>query len=59
MDTEYNLSTGIFKMHMTTYIQSTVDRFQAFDLSKGAPYRELVGSLLWIVLCVMGPELLS
>ena len=58
MDTEYNLSTGVFKMHMATYIQSTVDRFKAFDLSQGVPYRELVGSLLWIVLCVMGPELL-
>jgi hypothetical protein len=58
MDTEYNLATGVFKMHMATYIQSTMDRFQAFDLSNGVPYRELVGSLLWIVLCVMGPELL-
>ena len=45
-------------MHMATYIQSTVERFQNFDLSQGIPYRELVGSLLWIVLCVMGPELL-
>ena len=45
-------------MRMTTYIQSTLERFQEFDLSKGVPYRELVGSLLWIVLCVMGPELL-
>ncbi len=26
MDTEYNLTTGIFKMHMATYIQSTVER---------------------------------
>jgi hypothetical protein len=58
MDTEYDLATGVFKMHMATYIQSTMDRFQAFDLTKGVPYRELIGSLLWIVLCVMGPELL-
>ena len=58
MDTEYNLEKGVFKMHMATYIQSTLERFQEFDLSKGVPYRELVGSLLWIVLCVMGPELL-
>jgi hypothetical protein len=48
MDTEYNLDTGVFKMHMATYIQSTYS---------GA-LTELVGSLLWIVLCVMGPELL-
>jgi hypothetical protein len=58
MDTEYNIETGVFKMHMATYIESTVQRFIDFDLSKGIPYRELVGSLLWIVLCVMGTELL-
>ena len=58
MDTEYDLVAGVFKMHMRTYIESTVERFQNFDLSLGIPYRELVGSLLWIVLCVMGPELL-
>jgi hypothetical protein len=58
MDTSYDIQAGVFKMHMATYIQSTVERFQNFDLSQGIPYRELVGSLLWIVLCVMGPELL-
>jgi hypothetical protein len=58
MDTTYGIAKGVFKMHMATYIQSTMERFQSFDLSKGVPYRELVGSLLWIVLCVMGPELL-
>jgi hypothetical protein len=41
-------------MHMETYIKYTVQRFTDLDLSKGIPYRELVGSLLWIVLCVMG-----
>jgi hypothetical protein len=58
MDVNYDLSAGILKMHMATYIDSTVQRFADFDLSKGIPYRELVGSLLWIVLCVIGPELL-
>jgi hypothetical protein len=58
MDTEYDQPNGIFKMHMGTYIDSTVQRFHSFDLTKGIPYRELVGSLLWIVLCVIGPELL-
>jgi hypothetical protein len=58
MDMDYDLNKGILKMHMATYVQSTVKRFHGFDLSKGVPYRELVGSLLWIVLCVMGPELL-
>ena len=58
MDVDYDITTGILKMHMATYIESTVQRFKDFDLSKGLPYRELVGSLLWIVLCVIGPELL-
>jgi hypothetical protein len=58
MDTEYDIQSGVFKMHMATYIDSTVQRFKAFDVSMGIPYRELVGSLLWIVLCVMGTELL-
>ena len=55
---DYNLDTGTLKMHMATYIEATRQRFSAFDLTKGIPYRELVGSLLWIVLCVIGPELL-
>jgi hypothetical protein len=58
MDTEYNLDTGVLKMHMSTYITATVARFDKFDLSHGFPYRELVGCLLWMVLCIMGPELL-
>jgi hypothetical protein len=58
MDVDYNHTAGVLKMHMATYIDSTVQRFTAFDVSKGIPYRELVGSLLWIVLCVMGTELL-
>ncbi len=49
MDTVYDLQAGIFKMHMATYIDTTLQRFENFDLSKGIPYRELVGSLLWIV----------
>jgi hypothetical protein len=58
MDTSYDLSAGILTMQMTTYIKQTIERFQNFDLAQGVPYRELVGSLLWIVLCIMGPELL-
>jgi hypothetical protein len=58
MDTEYDLETGVLRMHMKTYIGNTVDRFHDFDLSHGVPFREIVGSLLWIVLCIMGPELL-
>ena len=58
MDTEYDLDAGLLRMHMQTYIESTVDRFMNFDVSQGVPFREIVGSLLWIVLCIHGPELL-
>jgi hypothetical protein len=57
MDTRYDLPTGVLTMGMATYVQSTMDRFQDFDLTIGLPYRELVGCLLWIVLCVNGPDL--
>jgi hypothetical protein len=58
MDTTYDMESGFLKMHMETYIVSTYDRFIGFDLSRGVPFREIVGCLLWICLCVMGPELL-
>jgi hypothetical protein len=58
MDVDYDLNSGVLKMHMGTYIEATAQRFKDFDLSAGIPYRELVGSLLWIVLCVLGTELL-
>jgi hypothetical protein len=58
MDTTYDLTTGFLKMHMATYIEATVQRFKDFDVTNGAPFRELVGSLLWIVLNIIGPELL-
>ncbi len=57
MDTHYDLSAGILTMGMDTYIQSTMDRFATFDPTLGIPYREIVGCLLWIALCVVGPEL--
>jgi hypothetical protein len=57
MDTHYDLDAGILTMGMDTYIKSTMDRFQAFDLSLGCPYREIVGCLLWIVMCINGPDL--
>jgi hypothetical protein len=57
MDTTYDLPAGVLSMGMKTYIQSTMERFLNFDLSLGVPYREIVGCLLWIVLCVVGPEL--
>jgi hypothetical protein len=58
MDTFYDLPKGLLKISMETYIDQTVERFEVFDLSAGVPFRELVGCLLWVTLCVMGPELL-
>jgi hypothetical protein len=58
MDTSYALQAGVMKLSMTSYIAMTQERFLSFDLSQGFPFRELVGCLLWITLCVMGPELL-
>jgi hypothetical protein len=58
MDTWYDRPAGFLKLSMESYIQTTVERFQDFNLSHGFPYRELVGCLLWITLNVMGPELL-
>ena len=39
MDTAYNLDTGILKMHMGTYIEATMERFQKFDTTMGVPFR--------------------
>ncbi len=58
MDTVYQRDQGYMKLSMTTYIETTVSRFEQFDLSCGVPFRELVGCLLWITLGVLGPELL-
>jgi hypothetical protein len=58
MDTVYQHDARYLKLSMTTYIDATVARFEEFDLSCGVPFRELVGCLLWITLCVLGPELL-
>ena len=58
MDTYYQREDGILKLSMESYIATTMERFRDFDTGRGYPYRELVGCLLWITLCVMGPELL-
>jgi hypothetical protein len=58
MDTHYDRPAGLLKLSMASYIQTTVSRFNDFDLSQGFPFREIVGCLLWISLNVMGPELL-
>jgi hypothetical protein len=58
MDVIYDHESGVLKMSMKNYIETTMERFKNFDLRQGFPYRELVGCLLWVTLSVMGPELL-
>jgi hypothetical protein len=58
MDTIYDLTNGRSKIHMETYISSVHERFHSFDLSHGVSFREIVGCLFWVCLCVMGTELL-
>jgi hypothetical protein len=58
MDTLYDIKKGYMKLHMETYIISIHERFHGFDVTKGVPFREIVGCLLWVCLNVMGPELL-
>jgi hypothetical protein len=57
MDSNYNLDAGVLSLGMDTYIQTAMDRFASFDIRLGCPFREIVGCLLWIVLCVLGPDL--
>jgi hypothetical protein len=58
MDTLYDMKKGYLKLHMETYVDSIHERFHRFDVTKGVPFREIVGCLLWVCLNVMGPELL-
>ncbi len=58
MDTLYDMKIGYLKLHMETYIVSIHERFHCFDVTKGVPFREIVGCMLWVCLNVMGPELL-
>jgi hypothetical protein len=59
MDMEYNMEVGQLTMRMTTYISETIKRFESYDTTHGLPYRELVGCLMWIVLCVHGTSLMK
>jgi hypothetical protein len=55
MDTAYDQASGILKLSMTTYIDTTVAHFDSFDLSQGYPYRELAGCLRPGVIAGQGP----
>ena len=47
MDMEYDKLRGVLKLHMQTYIQETVARFESCDTTVGYPYRQIVGCILW------------
>jgi hypothetical protein len=46
MDVTYDREVALLRMGMQTYIQSTLDRFAAFDTTHGLPYREIIDCLL-------------
>ena len=46
-DIDYNLDQQYVKISFKSYITRMLERFSNVDLSKGAPLRELVGSLIW------------
>ena len=58
MDVEYDLPEGVLKLHMKTYIEETVTRFENCDTTVGFPFREIVGCLLWAVGCCHGADLM-
>jgi hypothetical protein len=58
MDVSYEVPAGILVFSMQTYIATTLGRFATYGCSAGVPFRQLVGSPLWVVLCVHGPHLL-
>ena len=47
MDVEYDRDAGFLKLHMKTYLEETVARFESCDTTSGYPLREIVGCILW------------
>jgi hypothetical protein len=47
-DIDYNLTLGYVKISFDSYITRMLERFANVDLSKGAPFRELIGCLIWV-----------
>ena len=58
MDIDHDRAAGILTLHMGTYIKETVTRFETCDTTVGYPFREIVGCILWICACCMGPDLM-
>jgi hypothetical protein len=58
MDMVHDRPAGILTLHMGTYIQETVTRFETCNTTVGHPFREICGCILWICACCMGPDLM-
>jgi hypothetical protein len=54
LDVAYDRQVGKLTFSMGTYIKQAIERFAMADLSKGLPYRNLVGCLMWIACSVFG-----
>jgi hypothetical protein len=59
LDVSYDRPDGRLKFSMSTYIQQTIERFAMADLTKGLPYRNLIGCLMWLACSVFGTVLVQ
>ena len=58
MDTVYDRESGYAKLHMQSYVNEMVARFESVDTTAGYPVREITGCLVWTVCCVHGGDLM-
>ena len=47
LDVAHDRQAGKLTFSIGTYIKQAIERFEMADLSKGLPYRNLVGCLMW------------
>jgi hypothetical protein len=59
LDVAHDRQAGKLTFSMGTYIKQAIERFEMADLSKGLPYRNLVGCLMWIACSVFGTILVK
>ena len=57
LDVTYDRTEGRLVFSMQTYLRQTIERFDMADISKGLPYRNLVGCLMWLACSVFGTVL--
>ncbi len=59
LDVAYDRQVGKLTFSMGTYIKQAIEHFEMADLSKGLPYRNFVGCLMWIACSVLGTILVK